>query len=681
MLKTKIQFASILYFLSISAIFANSILYINTDKARYEPNSEVKFRIEIEAVEENFKLNINYYSLDNLIETSTWDVNSTIVNWEWLPPNENYRGYMVHIQLLRGTEIIDEETIAVDVSSDWTKFPRYGFLSAFNPINPKTIGQTINNLNRYHINGLQFYDWQYKHHKPLKGTGDEPSISWTDIANKMVYLPTLKNYIDSAHSKNMITMAYNLIYGAYEDAEIDGVSNEWRFFSDRNHIYPDKHDLPDTWASDIYLMNPNNELWQNHLIFETSEAFRAINFDGWHVDQLGDRGTRYDYNGNQINLEDGFRNLLTKAKDSLKCPLVMNAVNQFAQSSIASSSVDFLYTEVWEPYTTYDKLAKIILDNDNLSNNNLKTILAAYIHKGISDTPGQFNTSAVLYANAVIFAFGGVHLELGEHMLSNEYFPSNNLTISADLKEQLIKYYDFLVAYENLLRDESQIISDQLKTDSELNFVPWSRSYNVWNFAREIGNKKVFHLINFTNASTLDWRDNTASQSEPSTNLNIPVYYEASKTAYKVWVASPDYKNGIPIALDFSQTDGRINFTLPSLKYWDMVVIDFDSTTSVTSEGFNLNNFQLSQNFPNPFNPSTMIKYEIPEQCNIKVEIFNMLGQSVGVLVNSDKSAGFYETTWNAENLPSGIYLISIRAEGLSSKKNFVQVKKALLLK
>ncbi len=238
-------------------------------------------------------------------------------------------------------------------------------------------------------------------------------------------------------------MAYNLIYGAYEDAEIDGVSNEWRFFSDRNHMYPDKHDLPDTWASDIYLMNPNNELWQNHLIFETSEAFRAINFDGWHVDQLGDRGTRYDYNGNQINLEDGFRNLLTKAKDSLKCPLVMNAVNQYAQSSIASTSVDFLYTEVWEPYTTYDKLAKIILDNDNLSNNNLKTILAAYIHKEISDTPGQFNTSAVLYANAVIFAFGGVHLELGEHMLSNEYFPSNNLTISADLKEQLIKYYDF----------------------------------------------------------------------------------------------------------------------------------------------------------------------------------------------------------------------------------------------
>ncbi len=58
----------------------------------------------------------------------------------------------------------------------------------------------------------------------------------------------------------------------------------------------------------------------------------------------------------------------------------------------------------------------------------------------------------------------------------------------------------------------------------------------------------------------------------------------------------------------------------------------------------------------------------MPEQSNVKIEIFNMLGQSVGVLVNAEKSAGYYETQWNARNLSSGIYIISIRAEGLSSK-------------
>jgi hypothetical protein len=114
----------------------------------------------------------------------------------------------------------------------------------------------------------------------------------------------------------------------------------------------------------------------------------------------------------------------------------------------------------------------------------------------------------------------------------------------------------------------------------------------------------------------------------------------------------------------------------------NFVVLEFSKVTSEkNSDELTPKGFTLSQNYPNPFNPSTMISYEIPEQSNIKLEIFNMLGQSVGVLVNSQKSSGFYETTWNAENLPSGIYLISIRAEGLDSKNSFTQVKKALLLK
>lgn len=92
-------------------------------------------------------------------------------------------------------------------------------------------------------------------------------------------------------------------------------------------------------------------------------------------------------------------------------------------------------------------------------------------------------------------------------------------------------------------------------------------------------------------------------------------------------------------------------------------------------------NFALHQNYPNPFNPSTMIKYSIPEESNIKIEIYNMLGQRVGVLVNVEKSVGYYETVWNASNLPSGIYLISIRAIGIQSKSSFNQVRKALLLK
>ena len=64
-------------------------------------------------------------------------------------------------------------SIAVDVSSDWTKFPRYGFLSSYGKNEP--IEKNIDFMNRCHINGIQFYDWMYDHHKPLAGTPQNPS--------------------------------------------------------------------------------------------------------------------------------------------------------------------------------------------------------------------------------------------------------------------------------------------------------------------------------------------------------------------------------------------------------------------------------------------------------------------------------------------------------------------------
>ncbi|MCF7859524.1 MAG: T9SS type A sorting domain-containing protein [Candidatus Cloacimonetes bacterium] len=660
---------------SIEFVHGSGIKSLNTDKARYELGSVVKLKLEIDEYVENLQVQIQYFHLDRLIGSETLSITSTFLNWEWFPPAEDFKGYLINVVLLVDDEVVDNEVIGVDVSSDWKKFPRYGFLSSFNPINPTVIAETIDKLNRYHINGLQYYDWQYKHHKPLKGTGTDPAITWTDIANRTVYLPTLRNYIDTAHSRNIASMAYNLIYGAYEDAEVDGVSNEWRIFTDANHLNPDFHDLPSDWASDIYLINPDNQLWQNHIIFEMEEAFTALDFDGWHVDQLGNRGTRYDYNGNQIDLPQGFLNLLTEAKNELNCSLVMNAVNQYAQNEIADSPVDFLYTEVWEPNTTFDKLAQIILNNDAQTNGELKTVLAAYIHKGLSSSPGEFNTPAVLYANAVIFSFGGVHLELGEHMLCNEYFPVDNLVVTAELEEQLITYYDFLVAYQNLLRGNGEVVNDQLQTTGELEFVPWARTLKVWNFVREADNKKIFHLINFSDASTLDWRDNLATQTAPAEYNDVPVYYETTDQVYNVWIASPDYENGIPVNLDFTQTDGKVNFTLPSLKYWDMVVVDFDSATSVNTVKRSPNEYILYQNYPNPFNPTTSIKFSVPKVGYVQLKVYDAIGREVAVLVNERQESGTYTVNFNGEKLASGVYFYEIVAG------EFRDVRKMLLVK
>jgi endonuclease/exonuclease/phosphatase family metal-dependent hydrolase len=70
--------------------------------------------------------------------------------------------------------------------------------------------------------------------------------------------------------------------------------------------------------------------------------------------------------------------------------------------------------------------------------------------------------------------------------------------------------------------------------------------------------------------------------------------------------------------------------------------------------------FELSQNYPNPFNPSTKISYTIPISGMVKLNVYNLIGEEVAVLVNQNQSAGRHEVVFNAENLPSGVYFYRI---------------------
>ena len=85
--------------------------------------------------------------------------------------------------------------------------------------------------------------------------------------------------------------------------------------------------------------------------------------------------------------------------------------------------------------------------------------------------------------------------------------------------------------------------------------------------------------------------------------------------------------------------------------------------------------YELSQNFPNPFNPSTKISFQIPGQYFVSLKIYNMLGEEVATLVNEKKTPGKYNVDFNASALPSGVYFYKLSAG------NFIQTKKMMLLK
>jgi hypothetical protein len=107
--------------------------------------------------------------------------------------------------------------------------------------------------------------------------------------------------------------------------------------------------------------------------------------------------------------------------------------------------------------------------------------------------------------------------------------------------------------------------------------------------------------------------------------------------------------------------------------------IDYDGSYIYSSEvSVNISapiDFSLYQNYPNPFNPATTIAFSIPYKTNVKLTIYNQIGQLVDELVNSVLEAGTYNFTWNAENISSGIYLYKIQTE------NFKSIKKMTLIK
>ena len=131
----------------------------------------------------------------------------------------------------------------------------------------------------------------------------------------------------------------------------------------------------------------------------------------------------------------------------------MNAVSNYGSDKIVSTGcVDFMYTELWGSEDKFSDLQDILKANRLYSGNKLGQVYAAYMDYGHKKP--EFNAPGVLLTDAVMFALGASHLELGAgHMLSSEYFPYADVKMSDELKKQIVAYYDFLTAYQNLLRD------------------------------------------------------------------------------------------------------------------------------------------------------------------------------------------------------------------------------------
>jgi len=178
----------------------------------------------------------------------------------------------------------------------------------------------------------------------------------------------------------------------------------------------------------------------------------------------------------------------------------------------------------------------------------------------------------------------------------------------------------------------------------------------------------------------------SASTVDGNTTLNWTTATELNNQGFdieKSFDSEKFEKIGFVPGYGTSAESKSYNFTISNLSvqktYYRLKQVDFDGTfeysSSVEVDGITPTEFVLKQNYPNPFNPTTKIGFTLPTESNVKIIIYNLIGQKVAEVVNSKFSAGDHSIDFNAANLSSGIYLYKIEAG------SFTSVKKMQLLK
>ena len=564
-----------------------------TDKARYAPDEMVACTLLLSALaKESGTVVITARHLESLLPERLvipYVPGQKEINFNWQPPNTDYQGYLLSAELISATDgILDTTQVAVDVSSDWTRFPRYGYLWDFTK--DAAAEEKIAALTKYHINGLQYYDWQYRHHIPL----GKNTQKWQDWSGRWIYGDVIKRYIAAAREKGMVNMNYNMVYGANKTYLRDktGVDPAWRLIKSSGEDFACVMSESRGSTGILQFFNILNEGWQQYIFKAEKEAIAEMGFDGWHGDTIGENGRMQTPEGAPLGVDedgkpifyvkDGYTLFLNRAKEALGGKyLVFNPVGAQGIEKVNVSNVDVLYAEFWpwdknrwgQHYDTYQAIQQDIFAAAKESGGK-SLVVAGYVNYR---APGAyFNPAAVLLMDAVMFASGGARIEVGngDNMLSNEYFPGDDKKAMGDeLQQKVRRMYDFITAYENLLRG-GVTPSDRNVFLTGAPHSTTGESGAVWTFSTADETYEVLHLINLCGTDNL-WRDEQQTKKQPAKQSIVQVKYYTDKAIGSICIASPDEENIAPQALAFeaaADEKGRyVSFTIPSLTYWNMV--------------------------------------------------------------------------------------------------------------
>lgn len=529
------------------------------------------------------------------------------------PPTPDFAGYLVRGTIRQEVTIVDTGYTAIDISSDWRRYPRYGFLTRFltgqTPAKSRAIIEQV--TRDYHLTALQYYDWMWRHEKVIERTIGAGVVAdpWEDWNHDLVSKTVLDDLVQVCDELNVASLPYSQVYFALKNTfvpphDVIGVQKAWALFKE-----PAAANLLD-WGA-WFLFNPLHDGWRNHIVQEYADAIQTVKFDGVHIDQLGRAINQFywDSSGNQVDLNVAFPGILNRAAAAVRGSpavthqqkatvfnLVGGKVDHLAHPHVIDDAhVDFLYSEVWNS-DTYNGVHRLVRWARNRSGGK-PMVLAAYVNKdevqagsGVPcGPPGSslkcFDEDSVRLADAAFFASGAFHIELGDgdRMLSLPEFYKTPLDIDPSLKETMRSYYSFITAYQDLLFSHSE--PDLFYGDAGTQWIDIpgfdvsasAEANNIWYLSRRSHEREIVHLINLRGNDD-KWRNFADTPTPVPADTVVKYRLGPHAGVSSIHVASPDQNGGMsqPIGIDAVGTDSVgdfVQFRIPELLYWQMIYI------------------------------------------------------------------------------------------------------------
>lgn len=462
-----------------------------------------------------------------------------------------------------GIELGDLRT-AVEVAADTRQRLRYGFVASYAP--DKDIAGVTDTVRRLHLSGVQFYDWAYRH-ADLLGGGE----TYRDALDQPISLATVCDLVGAVQQAGSRALGYVAVYAVGP--------KEWDRW--QHQALLTATGTPYGLGDFLFILDPAAPDWLEHFTADLTASTAVLGFDGYHLDQYGypKRARRAD--GAAIDVGASFVTLVETVRDALpEAHLVFNNVNDFPTRRTATTRQDAVYIEPWAPQLTLQHLADTVT-RARAFGGGKPVVLAAYQHIYDSAPAADADRAAAL-TMAALYSHGATQLLAGEadRLLCDPYYVRNH-TMDASTAALLKRWYDFLVAHDELLMppaltEVTNSHGGPYNNEIDVSYANTELSETatagkVWRRIVAADDCLIIHLINLVGQPDTLWDAARAEPVDPG-KATLRTRLSSTRTP-RVRVADPD---GLGRLVDVQvEIDGDFaTADLPPLAVWQLVVVE-----------------------------------------------------------------------------------------------------------